>query len=61
MDTKNNNNQNSLVIKRQVQVEAVSRAIYLITDLFNKDEPLKMSLRRSAIECIEKVIKKNHF
>lgn len=61
MDTKNNNNQNSLVIKRQVQVEAVSRAIYLITDLFHKDEPLKMSLRRSAIECIEKGDKKESF
>lgn len=53
MDTQNNNNQTSLVIKRQVQVEAVSKAIYLITDLFEKDEPLKMSLRRSAVGCIE--------
>ncbi len=53
MDTQNNNNQTNLVIKRQVQIEAVSKAIYMVTDLFDKDEPLRMSLRRSAIECVE--------
>ncbi len=54
MDTQNNNNQTNLVIKRQVQVEAVSKAIYMVTDLFDKDEPLKMSLRRISVECIER-------
>ncbi len=61
MDTKNNNNQPSLVIKRQVQVEAISKAIYLVTDLFENEEPLKMSLRRIAIECIEHADKKDSF
>ncbi len=53
MDTQNNNNQTNLVIKRQVQIESISKAIYLITDLFEKDEPLRLSLRRAVIECIE--------
>ena len=61
MDTKNNNNQPSLVIKRQVQVEAISKAIYLVTDLFANDEPLKMSLRRIAIDCVENPDKKTPF
>lgn len=53
MDTTNGNNQTSLVIKRQVQVEAISKAVYLITNLFKDTEPLKMSLRRAAVECVE--------
>lgn len=53
MDTLYNDNQSSLVIKRQVQVEAISRAVYLVTNLFEDDEPLKMSLRRVSIECVE--------
>lgn len=61
MDTINSNNQSGLVIKRQVQVEAISKAIYLITDLFENTEPLKMSLRRVAVECIESLDKKNVF
>ena len=61
MDTQDDNKKTNLVIKRQVQVEAVSRAIYLITDLFDKDEPLRMSLRRSAIECIDNSDKKESF
>ncbi|MBC7981760.1 hypothetical protein H7X65_01640 [Candidatus Parcubacteria bacterium] len=61
MDTMNNNNQSSLVIKRQVQVEAISRAVYLITDLFEDSEPLKMSLRRVSVECVENSDKKNGF
>ncbi len=65
MDSINNNNQSSghteLVIKRQVQVEAISKAIYLVTDLFAPDEPLKMSLRRIAVICVEKTDKKDSF
>ena len=61
MDTINNNNQSSLVIKRQVQVEAISKAIYLVTDLFENGEPLKMSLRRVAVDCVEKGDKKDSF
>ncbi len=61
MDTINNNNQSGLVIKRQVQVEAISKAIYLITDLFEEPEPLKMSLRRVAISCVESSNKKDSF
>lgn len=59
MDTQSNNNQTNLVIKRQVQIEAVSRAVYMITDLFEKDEPLRMSLRRISVECIESSNKKD--
>jgi hypothetical protein len=61
MDTINNNNQTGLVVKRQVQVEAISKAVYLITDLFKEGEPLKMSLRRIAVECIEVTDKKESF
>lgn len=61
MDTKDDNKKTNLVIKRQVQVEAVSRAIYLITDLFDINEPLRMSLRRSALYCIENQDKKEGF
>jgi len=61
MDTKNNNNQSSLVIKRQVQVEAISKAVYLITNLFEDSEPLKMSLRRVSVECVESTNKKDSF
>lgn len=53
MDTTNSNNQTGLVIKRQVQVEAISKAVYLVTDLFPQDEPLRMSLRRVAIDTVE--------
>lgn len=53
MDTANSNNQTGVVIKRQVQVEAISKAVYLVTDLFSEGEPLKMSLRRMAIDIIE--------
>jgi hypothetical protein len=61
MDTINNDNQTGLVVKRQVQVEAISKAVYLITDLFDESEPLKMSLRRIAVECIEVSDKKESF
>jgi hypothetical protein len=53
MDTTNGNNKTSLVIKRQVQLDAISKAVYLVTDLFSEGEPLKMSLRRVAIDIIE--------
>jgi hypothetical protein len=53
MDTTNGNNKTSLVIKRQVQLDAISKAVYLVTDLFSEGEPLKMSLRRMAIDIIE--------
>ncbi|MBC7981474.1 hypothetical protein H7X65_00165 [Candidatus Parcubacteria bacterium] len=61
MDTTNNNNQSSLVIKRQVQVEAISKAVYLVTDLFKEDEPLRLSLRKSSVECVENSDKKTSF
>ena len=53
MDTINDNKKLSLVIKWQVQVEAISKAVYLVTDLFSEVEPLKMSLRRVAVDIIE--------
>lgn len=58
MDTINNDNQTGLVVKRQVQVEAISKAVYLVTGLFEENEPLKMSLRRVAVDCIENTNKK---
>ncbi len=61
MDTTNGNNQTSLVIKRQVQIEAISKAIYLVTDLFESTEPLRMSLRKAAIECMENAEDKKSF
>jgi len=61
MDTINSNNKTSLVIKRQVQVEAISKAVYLVTDLFSEGEPLKMSLRRVVIQCVESEDKFNNF
>ncbi len=61
MDTIHNENQSSLVIKRQVQVEAISKAIYLVTNLFEEKEPLKMSLRRVSVECVENSDKKDSF
>jgi phosphohistidine swiveling domain-containing protein len=61
MDTLNGNNKISLVIKRQVQVEAISKAVYLVTDLFSDNEPLKMSLRRVAIQTVEDEYKVNSF
>jgi hypothetical protein len=61
MDTINSNNQTGLVIKRQVQVEAISKAVYLVTDLFSEDEPLRMSLRRVAIDCVESEDKVSSF
>ena len=41
------------------QVEAISKAIYLVTDLFENSEPLKMSLRRIAIDIVENLITRN--
>lgn len=61
MDTTYNDNQSSLVIKRQVQVEAISKAVYLVTDLFDEHEPLKLSLRKASVECVETVYKKDSF
>lgn len=61
MDTSNNNNQSSLVIKRQVQVGAISKAVYLVTDLFDQSEPLKMSLRRVVVNCLENDFDKESF
>jgi hypothetical protein len=59
MDTINDNKKQSLVIKRQVQVDAISKAVYLVTDLFSEEEPLKMSLRRIAVSCVENEDKVN--
>lgn len=61
MDTSNNSNQSSLVIKRQVQVGAISKAVYLVTDLFDQSEPLKMSLRRVVVNCLENDFDKDSF
>lgn len=61
MDTSNNDNQTGLIIKRQVQVEAISKAVYLVTDLFDQSEPLKMSLRRVVVNCLEKDFDKDSF
>lgn len=43
---------NTIVIKRQVQIEAISKAVYLVTDLFDADEPLRISLRKATIEAV---------
>ncbi len=53
MDTINNSNQTGLIIKRQVQLESISKAIYLVTDVFDDSEPLKLSLRRVAVSVLE--------
>ncbi len=43
---------NTIVIKRQVQIEAISKAVYLVTDLFDADEPLRIGLRKTAVEAV---------
>ncbi len=42
-----------LVIKRQIQMEAISKAIYLVTDLLEKDEPIRSTLRKVSVELLD--------
>lgn len=52
MDTQIDANVNNIVIKRQIQIEAFSKAVYLVTDLFSENEPLRNSLRKLAVDLI---------
>lgn len=52
MDKQIDANTNTIVIKRQIQIEAISKAIYLVTDLFDLDEPLRLGLRKTAVEAV---------
>ncbi len=46
-----------LVVKRQIQMEAISKAIYLVTDLLEKEEPLRNTLRKVSVELLDSVHK----
>ncbi len=52
MDKQIDANSKTVVIKRQVQIEAISKAIYLVTDLFDLDEPLRLGLRKTSVEAV---------
>lgn len=52
MDKQIDVNTNTIVIKRQIQIEAISKAVYLVTDLFDADEPLRLGLRKTAVEAV---------
>lgn len=52
MDKQIDANTNAIVIKRQIQIEAISKAVYLVTDLFDADEPLRLGLRKTAVEAV---------
>lgn len=43
----------SITIKRQIERGAVSKAIYMVTDLFEDSEPLKSALRNSAVDILK--------
>lgn len=52
MDKLHDTKVNDIVVKRQIQIEAISKAVYLVTDLFEKDEPLRLGLRRASVEIV---------
>ncbi|MEN9604359.1 MAG: hypothetical protein RJB39_44 [Candidatus Parcubacteria bacterium] len=52
MDKQIDANSNTIVIKRQIQIEAISKAIYLVTDLFDLDEPLRLGLRKTSVAAV---------
>ena len=52
-DTNGSSKDTGLVVKRQPQIEAISKAIYLVTDLVEKDEPIRNMLRKVSIELLD--------
>lgn len=52
-DTKSSSKDMGLVVKRQIQMEAISKAIYLVTDLLEKEEPLRNTLRKVSVELLD--------
>lgn len=43
----------SITTKRQIERGAVSKAIYMVTDLFEDGEPLKLALRNAAVDMLK--------
>lgn len=43
----------SITTKRQIERGAVSKAVYMVTDLFEEGEPLKLALRKAAVEILK--------
>lgn len=43
----------SITTKRQIERGAVSKAIYMVTDLFEDGEPLKLALRNAAVDILK--------
>ena len=52
MDTSIDLKKTDIQIQRQVPLEAISKALYLVTDLIEKSEPLRQSLRTLSIELL---------
>ncbi len=52
MDTSLDVKKTDIQIQRQVPLEAISKALYLVTDLIEKSEPLRQSLRTLSIELL---------
>ncbi|MES2986002.1 MAG: hypothetical protein V4686_02660 [Patescibacteria group bacterium] len=42
----------AITTKRQIERAAVSKAIYMVTDLFEEGEPLKSTLRKAALDIL---------
>lgn len=43
----------SVTNKRQIQRGAISKAIYMVTELFDDGEPLKLALRNTAVDMLK--------
>lgn len=43
----------TITTKRQIERGAISKAIYMVTDLFEEGEPLKSALRNTAVEILK--------
>lgn len=56
-DIKGSSKDQGLVVKRQIQLEAISKAIYLVTDLLDPAEPLRNTLRKVSVELLDSVDK----
>ena len=52
MDTLLETKKQELQTQRQVPLEAISKALYLVTDLIDKNDPIRQSLRTLSIELI---------
>ncbi len=59
MDKSQETQTNQVVVQRQVHAESVSKAIYVVTDLFEKDEPMRSNLRSVAVQMIASVDKRH--